>query len=138
MMSYQDATKKLGLDEPASIHELKTPLAEWIFIERDICGLSLHEYDPDSEIGDFASSGYGYTFLEDLEEVVCLNALDQQAAALCVDYRARFRQEERQLDKALLLAGVHANSIHADAESFEMPGLTDCWEHREWPCVADV
>lgn len=105
-----------GQDEP---HEQKTALAEWIFIDRDICGLSLHEYDPESEIRDFASSPYGYMFIEDLEDVVSLNSLQQHMTAQCSEKNEDSRREERTIDKALLMAGVHVNYLHAEPEEVQ-------------------
>lgn len=108
--SWEDS----DLNGMASTHELSEPLAEWIFIDRDICGFSLHEYAPDdAEVGDFASSPYALMFLQELEIVENLNSYEQWIAATRKEIKELYQHEERQLDKALLLAGVHVNHIHA-------------------------
>jgi len=108
------------LDDVPSEHELNAPLAEWIFIDREICGFSLHEYFPDdAEVKDFASSPYAREFLEELEHVEFLNAYEQQMAAACPESKEVNRREERQLDKALMLAGVHVRCLHAAAEDIQ-------------------
>jgi len=102
------------LDEMASMDELSEPLAEWIFIDRDICGFSLHEYAPDdAEVRDFASSPYAHMFIQELKNAENLNSYEQWIAATTKENKEMYKHEERQLDKALLLAGVHVNHIHA-------------------------
>jgi len=112
-------------DAPNSEHGLEASLADCIFIDRDICGFSLHEYDPESSsVADFAASPYAYMFLEELEVLASLNSLKEHMAAQCIERYENYRHEERQLDKALLLAGVHVNCIHAAPEDIQQPGCT--------------
>lgn len=115
-----------SLNAPArhgSVHELKTTLAEWVFIDRDICGFSLQEYDPGSAIKDFVSSPYGLMSLMEQQHVASLNEIKQQKAALCKESVQKARSEERQLDKALLMAGVHVNLIHETSDA-SAPNVT--------------
>lgn len=92
-------------------------LAEWIFIDRDICGYSLYEYAPDDdEMKEFASSPFANMFIKELENIEFVNMYNQQTMMQCEEYASAHRQEERQLDKALLLAGVHVNCIHSAPE----------------------
>jgi len=114
------------LEEVASTHELSAPLAEWIFIDRDICGFSLHEYAPDDAgVQDFASSPYARMFLEELARVEFLNSYEQQHGIFrCKQSEQVHRCEERQLDKALLLAGVHVSYIHAPEDIEQCLELT--------------
>lgn len=100
------------------------PVADWIFIDRDICGISLYEYDPESAIRDFASSPYGCDFLHALEITVAENAFDEAAAARCTESEATYRREEKQLDKALFSAGVHVHTwlhLHEPTSGLEEP-----------------
>jgi len=119
----------VGVD--SSMHELKTSVADWIFIDRDICGFSLHEYDPESQYdpdsvtGGFASSPYGQTFREELDDIVNMNLFRQQMTALCAEPSESCTHEERQVDKALLLAGVHVNYIHATPEELQQPRIEE-------------
>jgi len=120
-----DCCEDSDLDEVPSEHELSAPLAEWIFIDRETCGFSLHEYAPDdAEIKDFASSPYARMFNEELAHVEFLNEYAQQMAVACTETKETYRREERQLDKALLRAGVHVNCLHAAAN--------DIQEASEW------
>lgn len=83
------------------------PLAEWIFIDRDICGFSLCEYSPnDVKFKDFASSQYGYLFLTEMSALESLSQCEQHKVAACQTSSERYRQEECELDEALKLAGV--------------------------------
>jgi len=104
--------------EPGSMHKANTLLADWAFIDRDICGVSIQEYDPDSEAKDFWSSPYGLTSMMERQHVASLNTIKQQMAALCAESVENTKREERQLDKALLMAGVHVNLIH-ETDAFE-------------------
>jgi len=97
--------------------EFTAPLADWIFIDRDICGFSLHEYAPDdSKIQDFASSPYACLFLQELAAVEFANSFDQQSVAASQEQQQQYRHEERELDKTLFLAGTHVNYLHATPE----------------------
>jgi len=84
-----------------SVPEQKISVADWIFIDRDICGISLHEYDPDSEYdlesvgGGFVSSPYGYIFCEQLDDVVSQNFQQQMAAERAERQMAAERQQLR-------------------------------------------
>jgi hypothetical protein len=121
-----DSWEESALDEIPDEHGLSAPLAEWIFIDRDICGYSLHEYAPDDvEIQEFASSPYAYMFLNELADVEFWNSHEQQAMNACSETKEGYRREERQLDMKLLLAGVHVNCIHAAPEE-----LQQCCEVR--------
>lgn len=109
-------------DERESTPEFIAPVAEWIFIDRDICGFSLHEYadevNEDRDLGSqFASSPYACEFLKELAQIEFLNMYYQQMALACQE--TKDIQEERQLDKALLSAGVRAWCIHAAPEEKE-------------------
>lgn len=115
-----DCCEDSDLDEVPSEHELSAPLAEWIFIDRETCGFSLHEYAPDdAEVKDFASSPYARMFNEELARVELLNEHEQQMTAACTENKEVNRHEERQLDKALILAGVHVRCLHA-AEDIQL------------------
>jgi len=106
------------LDESmSSSAPFSSPLAEWAYIDRDICGFSLHEYNPDVN-EEFASSPYGCAFLEELSKVEFLNGYENQRASdsACEQDEERKTHEERLLDKALLLAGVRSWCIHAGPE----------------------
>jgi hypothetical protein len=125
------------LDETSSTDEMTAPLAEWTFIDRDICGFSLHEYYPlDNE--EFAASPFAYDFLEELAEIESQNAYEQHMFAMCAESSQSHRREERQLDKSLLLAGVHVRCLHEDAvEVAEENQLAVTEEHSAtWDQVA--
>jgi len=96
-----------GSEEAAAVW---TAVADWIFIDRDICGMSLHEYDPDGEVKDFASSPYGRDFLHSLDFIVSMNAFEEAKAARCTGSMTAYKVDERELDKALFTAGVHVNT----------------------------
>jgi len=73
--------------------ELNESLAEWIFIDRDICGFSLHEYAPDdADVKDFASSPYARTFIEELAEAEFQNSYKQHIMAACKENSESRRQ----------------------------------------------
>lgn len=117
--SSMDAYDEMPLLEEVPIgSEMSALLAEWIFIDRDICGFSLYEFAPDdAEIGDFASSPYARMFLEELAYVEFQNLYEQNvSAALAMQGH---KQEERQLDRSLLLAGVHVRCIHSAFEDVQ-------------------
>lgn len=96
-------------------------LAEFVFIDRDICGYSLFQYAPDDyETKDFASSPLAKTFLREMDNLEFKNMYNQQGMRACEERAAAHRQEERQLDKVLLLAGVHVNLIHASPKDEEV------------------
>lgn len=87
------------------------PLAEWIYIDRDICGFSLQEYAPSEPFfKEFASSAYAHEFLEELSTLEAVCAYEQHKArmneAVSKQSYYRFIQEELELDEALKLAGV--------------------------------
>jgi len=101
--------------------EFTAPLADWIFVDRDICGFSLHEYAPnDIEIQDFASSPYACMFLQELAAAEFANSYDQQLVTANTALEQQYRHEERHLDKALFLAGTHVNYLHATPEESEL------------------
>lgn len=100
--------------------EFTAPLADWIFIDRDICGFSLHEYAPsDSEVQEFASSPYACMFLQELDAIGFANSYDQQSLPASEEQQQQYRHEERELDKALFMAGTHVNYLHAALEEAE-------------------
>lgn len=106
------------MDQIDIADEHMAPLADWIFIDRDICGFSLYEYAPDDpEIMDFASSPYACMFFQELADVEYVNSWGQRFAAASNENGDQYRHEERQLDKALLSAGVHVNYLHADPDA---------------------
>lgn len=111
---WEDQVLDESISSPASF---SSPLAEWAYIDRDICGFSLHEYNPDVN-NEFASSPYGCSFLEELAKVEFLNGYENQMASdsACEEAEERNTLEERRLDKALLLAGVRSWCIHAGPE----------------------
>jgi len=81
--------------------------AEWIFVDRDICGVSLHEYVPCvAAQTDFVSSHFGFLFLQDLAELEAASRDEQDKVAASKTSLERHNQEERELDEALKLAGV--------------------------------
>jgi len=83
------------------------PLAEWIFVDRDICGFSLCEYSPnDVKFKDFASSHYGYLFLTEMTALESVSQCEQHKIVACQTSSERHNQEEWELDEALKLAGV--------------------------------
>jgi len=113
-----DSWEESELDEIPD--ESSDSVAEWIFIDRDICGYSLHEYAPDDiEVQEFASSPYAYKFLNELADVEFRNLQEQRLMTACNESKEVYRREERQLDMKLLLAGVHVNCIHAAPEHLE-------------------
>lgn len=113
-------------------------LADWIFIDRDVCGFSLHEYAPHEDgVKDFASSPYGLMFLEELDELeydisqqrsevpLFNGAIDADTLSGLLVEQEQQKREERQLDKALLLAGVHVNCLHAAPEDIPEPCIME-------------
>jgi hypothetical protein len=121
---HWDEANFLGeADELDEYSELSPPLsqslAEWIFIDRDICGISLHqEFDSDCDIPElmeFTSSPYAPAFFEELREMELFNAIGQHIVQSEED-RLSSQIEERELDEALLAAGVHESSIYVPPE----------------------
>jgi hypothetical protein len=96
--------------------EADLPVADWHYVDRDICGYSLHIYAPDADNKDFASSKYAASFSRELEALEFRVMYKHQEMTLNEDDQTAYKQEERRLDKALLLAGVHVNCIHAAPE----------------------
>lgn len=91
------------------------PLAEWIYVDRDICGYSLHVYSPDDNMTkDFASSPFARMFIGQMDHMEFLGMWSERS--VIESDSATHRHEERHIDKALLMAGVHADLIHAPAE----------------------
>lgn len=87
-------------------------LAEWIYIDRDICGFSVHEYAPgDSYYWQFASSDHARQFLEELALVEYQNQFEQCTRMACKESRERYQQEEEDLDWSLAYAGVKASYL---------------------------
>lgn len=83
------------------------PLAEWIFIDRDICGFSLCEYSPnDLKFKDFASSHFGYLFITEMSALESLSQCEHDKVSACRTSSETYNQEECKLDEALKLAGV--------------------------------
>jgi hypothetical protein len=79
-------------------------LAEWIFVDRDICGFSVHQYAPDNEeFKDFASSCYGRLLLQECQSVRQDEPHNEKSAGE--------REEEKELNQALVLAGVKAQHV---------------------------
>jgi len=82
--------------------------AEWIFVDREICGISLHEYAPYcASHADFVSSPFGRLFLQDLARIEATN----RASKMSIESGD---QDERELDETLKLAGV-AESLLSEA-----------------------
>jgi len=82
--------------------------AEWIFVDREICGISLHEYSPYcATYADFVSSQFGRLFLQDLARIEATN----RASKMSIESGD---QDERELDETLKLAGV-AESLLSEA-----------------------
>lgn len=91
---------------------VRAPLAEWVYIDRDICGISIHEYAPrDPQFQDFASSTYGFHFLSELFELEALIERDHTKAAC--ETSLAYQHEEQMLDDALKLAGVKQKYLRA-------------------------
>jgi len=85
------------------IADTNAPLAEWIYIDRDICGFSLFEYSPNNAyFKDFASSDYGRQFVKELKQRCGTDMSSEE-----------YKQEEQQLDEALMLAGVKPCLLHS-------------------------
>jgi len=84
-------------------HDMGTSLAEWIFVDRDICGVSLYMYDSsEAHLCDydyFTSSPFGRSFKE---ELASLHALQSDSAS----DMGLYDQEEQDLDRSLRQAGV--------------------------------
>jgi hypothetical protein len=87
--------------------EQESELAQWIYIDRDICGFSLENYAPDDvEYRDFASSHYGQAFCADLK---ALESVCQQASCNNTAVKGVHDKEEKLLDKALESAKLRAS-----------------------------
>lgn len=81
---------------------------EWIYIDRDICGFSLHEYAPNAPSHqDFASSQFGRDFVVELMFLEDSIRIEQMKAVLSDTELARDRQEDKELDQALGLASLN-------------------------------
>jgi hypothetical protein len=91
-----DAAAEVGMGEP---------LAEWIYVDRDICGFSLYEYDP-LHNKEFASSPFAREFLEELCNVESVNDYNQRKMAACERRSEEHTREEDKIDQALMAAGV--------------------------------
>jgi hypothetical protein len=90
-------------------------LADWIYIDRDICGVSLYSYCPNNaEYADFASSPFAYSFTKDLTELVSHCRSEQREARTNRDYLQTYYDEEIALHKALSLAGVHEGHLESE------------------------
>lgn len=95
-----------------SMDTLSASCAEWIYIDRDICGFSLYEYAPDDpKYAEFASSRYGRMFQNELSLLVSRNRRDQRAARANVEYREMYYKEEQELHEALRAAGVRESHL---------------------------
>jgi len=96
-----------GVEGNASSDSLPSSIAEWIYIDRNICGFSLYEYAPQvPAFSDFASSQLALEFLIEMDKLVRLN-LSQHAECMADEnYRTRYLSEEKELDNALKLSGV--------------------------------
>merc|ERR1712012_349085 len=107
---FCDGFDTLEIDVGDSIDDTNAPVVEWIYIDRDICGFSLYEYAPnDVDFADFASFIYGGQFLEEFRRLESLSDCER-----CLDTETSYEeysQEERQLNKALMLAGVKAHLL---------------------------
>jgi hypothetical protein len=89
-----------------------SPLAEWVYIDRDICGFSLYEYRPDdAEFMNFGSSNWGRLFKEELSQLQRENRRQHKAAMASESYKEEYVQEESELDLRLLEAGVSEQLI---------------------------
>jgi len=83
------------------------PLAEWIYIDRDICGCSLYQYDPTNvRKRAYASSDYGRLFLEELLALEAQIKLEREEATARSLLGLTHDEEESMLDEALKQAGV--------------------------------
>jgi hypothetical protein len=100
-----------GCDSQDDVDRVDVPLAQWIFIDRDICGISLYTYNPSDahlyEFEYFSSSPYGRLFCEELK---ALHTMKRNS-------RSRVSQKDRELDDALSLAGVDELLVE-DPESY--------------------
>jgi len=109
-----------GADTPAdgcskSQDTAKTKMAEWIYVDRDICGFSLYEYAPeDTFYKQFASSDFAREFLQDLLSVEFRNQFSHNAMMISQAARDRYNQEEDELNMTLLLAGVKPSRLRSD------------------------
>lgn len=100
-------------DSAKSLVNVGTPLVEWIYIDRDICGFSLCEYAPsDPNFKDFASSDYGRNFLSELTNVEMEAYGEQGKRASCIASSTVYYQEESLLNEALAMAGVKPHFVY--------------------------
>jgi len=89
-------------------------LSEVVYIDRDICGFSLYEYAPDDdEFKEFASSRFARMFLQELHLLESYCQRRQQHMLACEMNRERHQEEERELDIALLQAGVKEKALQS-------------------------
>lgn len=83
--------------------ETWAPLAEWRYVDRDICGISLHNYVQGHE---FASSDYGRDFCEQLRQLEISTQSQQSTVWNCELAHKEYVEQEQLLDKSLIAAGV--------------------------------
>jgi len=99
----EEVDARKSMDDDSGIVQL----AEWIYVDRDICGFSLCEYAPtDAYFKDFASSYHAYHFLGELSKVESLNHYEQYEAMMCSVRSQQYIDEEIELNQSLTLAGV--------------------------------
>jgi len=96
--------------------------SEVFYLNRDECGVAIYEYapmDPKYWKYDLANSEYGREFLEELPKLEFQNRCQQQLMASCPANFERYMKEEKELDKALILAGVKEYCLENNNEIAE-------------------
>lgn len=99
-----------------SADKANAALAEWIYIDRDICGCSLYQYAPkDPKKRAYASSEYGRLFLENSANLESCSKREHEELMACEMRSERYSQEESDLDDALMAAGVKETLLQPKA-----------------------
>jgi len=100
-----------GLCEDTFTSAATVPLAEWIYLDRDTCGVSLYNYAPESvEHQEFTSSPFAASFRKEFAEVCRQNRNEQNELKKTKAYLVAYYMEEQVLHKALRTAGVRDES----------------------------
>jgi hypothetical protein len=109
---------------------LEGAVADWIFIDRDVCGFSLHSYDRHDacliEYECFTSSPHGRRFKEELSDLHAAHATSEVGRNLEID-----DEEEILLDSALRLAQVDDLLLTSPEE---YPQITQLAAIHSWHC----
>lgn len=101
------------VDAADSLQNTGVPLAEWVYVDRDICGFSLYEYAPgDAYYKYFASSHHARMFLAELANIESISLDEQQKVSQCQSSCEAYFQEEQVLNESLSKAGVRRSCIY--------------------------